>query len=101
MDLTGPMPGHVGVRISGDSASLLLVSDMLFHPVVHPPSPAQGFRLERDPAAAEAMHARLFPRTAAVGSLIVATRRPFPGLGRIIEDGSVRRGLPAEWDFPV
>ena len=36
VDLTGHTPGQIGVRITDAGESLLQVSDMLFHPLVHP-----------------------------------------------------------------
>ncbi len=97
VDLTGHTPGHVGVRISDAGESLILVSDMLFHPVVHPQNPAHGFGFEMDPAAAETMRTRFFDQAAGEGSLIAATHMPFPGLGRILDIGGTRRWVPAEW----
>ena len=97
VDLTGHTPGHIGVRIADAGQSLLIVSDMLFHPLVHPRRADIGFVFEQDPAAAERMRARFFPMAADDGSLIAATHMPFPGLGRIGRDSGRLTWVPEHW----
>jgi glyoxylase-like metal-dependent hydrolase (beta-lactamase superfamily II) len=97
VDLTGHTPGHVGVRIEDGGDSLLLVSDTLFHPSVHPQAADVGFVFEQDPAAALTMRQRFFPRAAEERALIAATHMPFPGLGRIVRENGRLRWLNAEW----
>ncbi len=97
VDLTGHTPGHVGVRIADAGQSMLIVSDMLFHPLVHPRRADVGFVFEQDPAAAERMRARFFPMAADDGSLVAATHMPFPGLGRIGRDGGRLTWVPDDW----
>lgn len=99
VDLTGHTPGQIGVRVADAGESLLMVSDMLFHPSLHPAADDIGFIFEQDPAAARAMRARFFPRAAEEGALIAATHMPFPGLGRIVREGGGLRWLTAEWAF--
>jgi glyoxylase-like metal-dependent hydrolase (beta-lactamase superfamily II) len=98
VDLTGHTPGHIGVRIEDGGQSLIMVSDMLF-PVVHPASTDINFVFEEDREAAQAMRAKFFPRAADEKALIAATHMPFPGLGRIVPDGSTMRWMPAEWAY--
>lgn len=97
VDLTGHTPGHIGVRIADAGQSMLIVSDMMFHPLVHPERADIGFVFEQDPAAAEAMRARFFPMAAEDGSLIAATHMPFPGLGRIGRDAGSMIWVPESW----
>lgn len=97
VDLTGHTPGHVGVRITDGDQSLIMVSDMLFHPAVHPGAADVGFAFEQDPAAARQMRERFFPRAAEEKALIAATHMPFPGLGRIARDGGALRWITADW----
>lgn len=99
VDLTGHTPGHIGVRIEDAGRSMLIVSDMLFHPLVHPERADVGFVFEQDPAAAEDMRARFFPMAADEGGLIAATHMPFPGLGRIGRDGKSLRWVPENWAY--
>lgn len=99
LDLTGHTPGHIGVRVEDGGQSLLMVSDMLFHPSIHPSAADIGFVFEQDPAAAHGMRARFFPRAAEEKALIAATHMPFPGLGRIVSDGGQLRWLTAEWAY--
>jgi glyoxylase-like metal-dependent hydrolase (beta-lactamase superfamily II) len=101
VDLTGHTPGHIGVRIEDDGQSLIMVSDMLFHPAIHPVAADIGFVFEQDPAAAREMRASFFPRAADEGALIAATHMPFPGLGRIVSDNGQMRWLTAEWAHQV
>lgn len=97
VDLTGHTPGHIGVRIEGGGKSLIMVSDMMFHPSIHPVAADIGFLFEQDPEAARTMRARFFPRAAEEKALIAATHMPFPGLGHIVSDGGRLRWLAAEW----
>lgn len=97
IDLTGHTPGHIGVRIADGPQSLIMVSDMLFHPSLHPAAADVGFIFEQDPAAARLMRERFFPRAAEEKALIAATHMPFPGLGRIGKDGGHLRWVTAEW----
>lgn len=97
VDLTGHTPGHIGVRLEDAGQSLIMVSDMLFHPAIHPVASDIGFVFEQDPVAAREMRARFFPRAADEGALIAATHMPFPGLGRIVSDGGNLSWLTAEW----
>ncbi|MDJ0992658.1 MAG: MBL fold metallo-hydrolase [Dinoroseobacter sp.] len=99
VDLKGHTPGHIGVRIADAGQSMLIVSDMLFHPLFHPARADIGFVFEQDPAAAEAMRAQFFPMAADDGALIAATHMPFPGLGRIGRDGGTLRWVPENWAY--
>jgi len=99
VDLTGHTPGHIGVRIADAGHSMLIVSDMMFHPLVHPERADIGFVFEQDPAAAEAMRTRFFPMAANDGSLIAATHMPFPGLGRIGRDAGSLIWVPESWAY--
>lgn len=97
IDLAGHTPGHIGVRVQDGGKSLLMVSDMLFHPSLHPVAADIGFVFEQDPAAAQAMRARFFTRAAEEKALIAATHMPFPGLGHIVSESGRMRWLAAEW----
>jgi glyoxylase-like metal-dependent hydrolase (beta-lactamase superfamily II) len=97
VDLAGHTPGHTGYRIADGGESLLVVGDALFDPAFHPGRTDIGIAFEADPAAAAAMRRRLFPRVAEERALIAATHMPFPGIGRILRDGSTLAWLPADW----
>jgi glyoxylase-like metal-dependent hydrolase (beta-lactamase superfamily II) len=98
-DLSGHTPGQIGVKIEDGDQSLLLVADMLFHPAAHPAIPGFGIVFEMDKAAADATRTRFFAEAAEQKALIAATHMPFPGVGRIINDGGVPRWLPADWSY--
>lgn len=98
-DLSGHTPGQIGVRIEDGGQALNLVSDMLFHPAAHPAFPGFGIIFEMDKTAADASRARFFPKAAEEGSLLAATHMPFPGVGRIVKDGSSLNWLPADWPY--
>lgn len=97
VDLAGHTPGHIGVRIADAGQSLIMTSDMLFHPTVHPRAADIGFVFEQDPDAAHAMRKRFFPMAADEGALVAASHMPFPGLGRIVRDGGDLRWVTADW----
>lgn len=98
-DLAGHTPGQIGLRIEDGGESLLLVSDMLFHPSLHPAHPGIGILFEQDPAAVAASRARFFDQAAAEGAPIAATHMPFPGVGRIMRQGGGLAWLPADFDY--
>ena len=97
VDLAGHTPGHVGVRISDAGDSLIMTSDMLFHPAVHPEASDIGFVFEQDPAAARTMRERFLPQAYDEKALIASTHMPFPGLGRVIKDRGALRWQPEAW----
>ncbi|MCC2688774.1 MAG: beta-lactamase superfamily domain protein [Rhizobiaceae bacterium] len=98
IDLSGHTPGQLGLRIEDSGQSLLIVSDMIFHPA-HPVLPTLGLLFEADKAAADAARMRFFPRAAEAKALLAATHMPFPGLGRIVKDGGTPRWLAADWEY--
>jgi glyoxylase-like metal-dependent hydrolase (beta-lactamase superfamily II) len=99
VDLRGHTPGHMGYRIADGGESLLIVGDALFNPAIHPARTDIGIAFEPDPAAAETMRKRLFPRAAEEKALLAATHMSFPGFGRIVKDGGTLRWLPADWEY--
>jgi glyoxylase-like metal-dependent hydrolase (beta-lactamase superfamily II) len=99
VDLAGHTPGHIGVSIEDGGERLLLVGDMLFHPAAHPGLPGLGILFEEDKVAADAARAKFFERAAADKMLLAATHMPFPGLGRIVKDGSSLRWMAADWNY--
>ncbi len=98
-DLSGHTPGQIGVKIEDGGQSLNLVADMLFHPAAHPALPGFGIVFEMDKAAADASRARFFPKAAEEKSLLAATHMPFPGVGRIVKDGTALKWLAADWSY--
>ena len=98
-DLAGHTPGQIGVRIEDGGESLLLASDMLFHPGLHPAHPGIGILFEQDPAAVAASRARFFDQAASEGALVAATHMPFPGVGRIVRAGGGLGWQPADFDY--
>ncbi len=99
VDLAGHTPGQIGVRIEDGGQSLLLASDMLLHPALHPAQVGIGLAFEEDRAAADASRARFFDRMASEGTPVAATHMPFPGVGRIMRDGGRLTWMPADWEY--
>ena len=99
VDLSGHTPGHMGFRISDGGKSLLIVGDALFDPSVHPTRSDVGIMFEADPRAARAMRRRYFPAFASEQTLLAATHMPFPGIGRVVRDGSGFAWAAADWEY--
>ena len=99
VDLAGHTPGHTGWRIADGDEVMIIVGDMLFHPVIHPSRFDIGVGFEPDAEAAKRMRTAFIPEAAEEGTLLAATHMPFPGLGRIARDGCGYSWVPAEWDF--
>ncbi len=91
-------PGHTlahhAFMIGDGGARLLHMVDAAVHYLVGPEEPDWALAVEMDPDAAARTRRRLFRRAADEKLLVAGYHFPFPGLGRIVEDGAHWRFVP-------
>lgn len=82
----GHTPGHITVWISSQQEQLVVVSDLVLHPIhVEEPAWVVGSDMWPDRVAAE--RRALFSEASTGGCRMMAFHLPFPGLGRIVSKG--------------
>lgn len=89
------MGHHAFLLHSGDS-KLLHLMDSAVHYLVGPEEPDWALAVEMDQAAAAATRRRLFKQAAEEKLLVAGYHFPFPGIGRIVEQGSAWRYVPMQ-----
>ncbi len=86
----GHTPGHVALMVSSGGESALLIGDAAHSPVqVGEPDWCLG--ADVDMPLARRTRRGLWDRSVAEGLLLATNHFPFPGLGRVVEEGGVRR----------
>jgi glyoxylase-like metal-dependent hydrolase (beta-lactamase superfamily II) len=87
LEAYGHTPGHVAVEIVSNGAGLLHVVDAATDPVLSLRHPDWFGAPENWPARALATRRALLDRAAAEGLTVQTYHFPFPGLGRVAQDG--------------
>ena len=86
----GHTPGHVSFLLTAPGQSVLFLGDAAHSPMqVTEAHWCAGADL--DPETARASRRMLWDRSAREGALVASNHFPFPGLGRVVEEGGVRR----------
>lgn len=88
--------GHHAFLIQDGDAKLLHLMDTAVHYLVGPEEPDWALGVEMDPKAAAATRRRLFKQAAEEKLLVAGYHFPFPGVGRIIEQGPSWRYVPMQ-----
>jgi glyoxylase-like metal-dependent hydrolase (beta-lactamase superfamily II) len=89
----GHTPGCGVVAVTSDGAQLLFIADLVYNPadIVDP----DWYSIyDFDPVQVVATRRRILCQAAADGTLLMATHAPFPGLGRVAQDGPGWRWHP-------
>ena len=82
--------GHTAIEIVSDGETLLHLADTVLHPmIVEHPDWRTGYDSSQD--AIRATRRCLFDRAAQSEALVFLSHAPFPGLGRIVPEGSAWR----------
>lgn len=91
----GHTPGHIALLITSGDQQLLHMADTVLHPILmEHPEWQPSFDLIPDQAAATKR--RILDRAAADQALTLAFHFPFPGLGRVVQEGAAWRWQPIE-----
>ncbi|MGH1480619.1 MAG: MBL fold metallo-hydrolase [Geminicoccales bacterium] len=92
----GHTPGHHAFLLHDGDTKLLHLMDAAVHYLVGPEEPDWALAVEMDKTAAAETRRRLFRRAAEDQLLVAGYHFPFPGIGRIIEQGSSWRFVPVQ-----
>lgn len=83
----GHTPGHTGFRIRSGEASMLVWGDIVHAHAVQFAQPQVVIEFDTDPKQAAATRLALFGETAKSRELVAGMHLPFPGIGRVRDDG--------------
>lgn len=89
----GHTPGHMMLAVSSGSEQLLHISDAALNPI-HLEQPEWYPAFDIAPDQSRTTRRQLLDRAAAEKALVMACHFPFPGLGRVIQQGEVWQWLP-------
>jgi len=95
VEAVGHTPGHMGLDISSGEDRLLVVSDVVLHPI-HVERPEWFASIDLLPEQTVLTRRRILGRAVFENSLVLAFHFPFPGLGHIIEKGNKWQWRPIE-----
>ncbi|WP_158291724.1 MBL fold metallo-hydrolase [Lampropedia puyangensis] len=90
----GHTVGHTSFLIQSAGKILLNLGDVSHHAVIEPAHPEWSFSYDSDVALAKVTRADVFRDIAAKDYLILGCHFPFPGLGRIVQDGAAYTFIP-------
>ena len=85
----------MALAVCSGGQQLLCVSDVVLHPI-HLERPGWHAAVDFDPQQAEATRRRILTRAATEKALVLAFHFPFPGLGRVVQEGDEWRWQPDE-----
>ena len=88
--------GHHAFLLHDGDDKLLHLMDAAVHYLVGPEQPDWALAVEMDQAVAAQTRRRLFKQAAEEELLVAGYHFPFPGIGRIIEQGSAWRFVPMQ-----
>lgn len=88
--------GHHAFLLHDGDSKLLHLMDAAVHYLVGPEEPDWALAVEMDQKAAAATRRRLFKQAAEERLLVAGYHFPFPGIGRIVEQGSSWRFVPMQ-----
>ena len=92
---SGHTPGHIELAISSADEQLLVIGDIIFHPV-HLEHIEWCAAFDFDPDQVMSTRHRLFNRATTDKTLVHTFHFPFPGLGYIVEKGEGWQWQPIE-----
>ncbi|AYC19739.1 putative quorum-quenching lactonase YtnP [Dickeya dianthicola] len=97
VDEAGHSPGMAGYLINGGDKKLLVWGDVVHSHAVQFKRPEVSVVFDHDPKAAIETRKRIFTDAVKGNLWIAAAHLPFPGLGRVVVDGSAYRWVPVEY----
>jgi len=95
IDAPGHTPGNIAVSISSADEQLLVIADVIFHPI-HLEQVDWYAAVDLDPAQTIIARRKLFQRATADKALVHAFHFPCPGLGYIVQKGVAWQWQPME-----
>jgi glyoxylase-like metal-dependent hydrolase (beta-lactamase superfamily II) len=98
VDIKGHTPGHSGYLIGSGADTLLYIGDTLHSYVVSVREPQWHTSFDADPATAADTRVAFVERVAASGQRLYAVHFPFPGVGKIVKQGTHYTWVPESLD---
>ena len=95
--MAGHTPGHTGYLIASGDASLMIWGDIVHIQDVQVPRPDTAFFGDVDPMAAAATRRRVLDMVATDRLLVGGMHIHFPGLARVVRDGTAFQLMPEAW----
>lgn len=86
--IPGHTPGHVAYEVTSDGKSLLITGDMVHNIAVQSSRPDVAVEFDSDSKQAVDVRQELFKTAAAENVLLAGMHLPFPGIGRLRDDGN-------------
>jgi glyoxylase-like metal-dependent hydrolase (beta-lactamase superfamily II) len=99
--MAGHTPGHTGYLIASGDASLLIWGDIVHIQDVQIPRPDTAFFADVDSMAAAATRRRVLDMVATDRLLVGGMHIHFPGLARVVRDGTAFQLVPDAWSSDV
>lgn len=97
---SGHTPGHASFLIASDTASLLVIGDMIHNMPVQCARPDVAIEYDTDQEKAVAVRQEAFQRAAAEHRIIAGMHLPFPGIGRLHAESASKDRVSYRW-IPV
>ena len=98
IDLPGHTPGHTGFMVSSQGKQVAVVGDLVLSGTVQMAKPDLNIWKDEDKEQAKETRWKMLTRAATEKLVIAASRLPFPGVGRIENDGDGFRLVPLSPD---
>jgi glyoxylase-like metal-dependent hydrolase (beta-lactamase superfamily II) len=92
--LPGHTPGHMGVRVSSGSNTLMLIADAAHHSVLHLELQNVTTAFDTDPKTCLVTRAKLLEQLATDRTRMMAYHFPWPGIGFVKRKGSAFEFIP-------
>ncbi|QNP47218.1 MBL fold metallo-hydrolase [Diaphorobacter aerolatus] len=95
--LHGHTPGHTGFMVSSGSEKLLLWGDVVHSHTTQFANPAISLEFDNDLRMARAARIKVLRESARNGQWIAGAHMPFPGVGRVVTQGTGYRWVPLDF----
>ncbi len=99
--LPGHTPGHTGFEFGSGKDALLIWGDIVHVEAYQLPRPELTIGFDMDPKQARATRMQLLPKLVESQRRIAGMHLSFPGIGRLMPDGSGFRFLAEDWTFSL
>ncbi|USJ28420.1 MBL fold metallo-hydrolase [Ensifer adhaerens] len=95
----GHTPGNTSFLLTSGSQSMLIMGDVLHHPVLQLPTPRARIGVDVDPALGVESRVRTLESIAGKTTFVGGMHLPWPGFGRIARSGEGFAYLAMPWQF--
>ncbi|MGU3358949.1 MBL fold metallo-hydrolase [Methylobacterium sp. M6A4_1b] len=95
----GHTPGNTSFMLTSGNASMLILGDVLHHPVLQLPTPRARVGVDVDPALGVESRLRTLDAVAGKATFVGGMHLPWPGFGRIVRSGDGFSYLAMPWQL--